>query len=318
VSRESLEEDRDLRSYLEEYDHNISVKTLKEQEKDYQEYLCFQESWDNRASLCYKENPKIKWHELIELCGPNHYPGPINSYSPFRPNGLYQCMLKRIMPYTLSGFIYYQGESDDHKPLIYQKLLTRLIRQWREDWEDDMLPFLFVQLPMHRNEGDPDYKHWCLIREAQMRTFQTVKNTGIAVILDCGEFNDIHPKNKAPVGERLALQALCNVYERLEEEKAFGPIYRSFTYKDGGIELFFDYAEDGFLIRGDATGFEIAGEDKQYKKAQAFIRGNTIFLISDELINPVYARYSWTNYGDVSIFGANTIPLAPFRTSWHG
>ncbi|TAH67499.1 MAG: sialate O-acetylesterase [Anaerolineaceae bacterium] len=315
MSRESLEEDRELRSYLEEYDRNNAEKTLEEQKEDYQEYITYQENWDKRVTLCYKENPKIKWNEVLDLCGPNRYPGPINSYSPFRPTGLYQCMLQRIMPYTLSGFIYYQGESDDHKPHFYQKLLTRLIRQWREDWEDDRLPFLFVQLPMHRYEADPDYKHWCLIREAQMRTYQTVKNTGIAVILDCGEFNEIHPKDKAPVGERLALQALYNVYERLEEEKAFGPIYKNFIYNNGGIELYFNYAEDGFIVQGHASGFEIAGEDKQYKKAHASIRNNTIFLKSEDVINPVYARYCWTNYGEVNIFGTNGIPLAPFRTS---
>lgn len=315
MSRESLEEDRDLQSYLVEYDKNMAEKTLEEQQKEYQEYVAYQENWEKRANICHEENPKVTWNELLDLCGPNQYPGPINSYSPFRPAGLYQCMLQRVMPYTLSGFIYYQGESDDHKPLLYQKLFTRLIRQWREDWEDDSLPFLFVQLPMHRNEGDPDYKHWCLIREAQMRTFQTVKNTGIAVILDCGEFNDIHPRDKAPVGERLALQALCNVYERIEKEKAFGPIYRSFTYKDGGMELYFDYAEDGFDIQGEVSGFEIAGEDKQYKEAETSIRDNTIFVKSNEVIEPVYARYCWTNYGEVKVFGTNGIPLAPFRTS---
>jgi len=318
TSRESLEEDKQLSSYLEEYDKNMAEKTLEEQEKEYQEYFVYQEDWGKRAALCFEENPMTTWNEIVERCGENKFPGPINSFSPFRPAGLYQCMLQRIMPYTLSGFIYYQGESDDHKPHLYQKLLTRLIRQWREDWEDDLLPFLFVQLPMHRNEGDPDYKHWCLIREAQMRTFQTVKNTGIAVILDCGEYNDIHPRDKVPVGERLALQALCNVYKRIGEDKAFGPIYRSFEYKDGAIELHFDFAEDGFVVDGDITGFEIAGEDKQYKEAKVSINGNTILLESNEILEPVYARYCWTNYGDVSIFGANGIPLAPFRTSYDG
>ncbi len=317
MSKESLDEDRDLRSYLDEYEHNIANYTLDEQRMAYQEYMSYQADWDKKASECYKENPKITWDELVSLCGPNKYPGPINSYSPYRPTGLYRCMLQRIMPYTLSGFIYYQGESDDHKPQFYQKLLSRLIRQWREDWEDDTLPFLFVQLPMHRYEADPDYKHWCLIREAQMRTYETVKNTGIAVILDCGEFNEIHPKDKVPVGERLALQALHHVYDELEEDKVFGPIYQSLIHKDNGIELFFKYAKDGFIVRGCPSGFEIAGEDKQYKEAKAIVRDNTIFLKSEEVTNPVYARYCWTNYGEVSIFGTNNIPLAPFRTSWN-
>jgi len=314
MSRESLEEDRDLRTYVDEYDRNIEGKTLDEQLKEYNDYLANQADWEKRVAACYKENPKISWEEVLKICGPILYPGPINSFSPFRPAGLYHCMLKRVMPYTLAGFIYYQGESDDHKPQFYQKLLTRLIRHWREDWEDDELPFLFVQLPMHRYESDPDYKHWCLIREAQMRTFQTVKNTGIAVILDCGEFNEIHPKDKAPVGERLALQALYHVYGRLDEKDAFGPIYKGFVYRDGGIELHFKYADGGFKVKGELSGFEIAGDDKQYKPANALIKGNTIFVKSDEVAEPVCARYCWTNYGDVTVFGTNGIPLAPFRT----
>lgn len=231
-----------------------------------------------------------------------------------RPSGLYHCMLQRVMPYTLRGFLYYQGESDDHKPHMYRKLLTRLIMQWREDWEDLTLPFLIVQLPMHRYKADPDYKHWCLIREAQMETFQTVKNTGIAVILDCGEFNEIHPKDKVPVGERLELQALYSVYHKISEQEAFGPIYQSFIYKDGGIELSFEHAEDGFMVKDKVEGFEIAGEDRQYREAQVEIRGSKIFLSSPEVQKPLYARYCWTNYGNVTVFGKNGIPLAPFRT----
>lgn len=111
-------------------------------------------------------------------------------------------MVSRVCPYTIKGFLYYQGESDDHKPDSYYTLLTSLIRLWREKWGDDELPFIIVQLPMFKYAADPDYKHWCKIREAQMRAYKTVKNTGIAVISDCGEFNEIHPKNKVPVGEK--------------------------------------------------------------------------------------------------------------------
>lgn len=212
--------------------------------------------------------------------------------------------------------IFGQGEADDMKPVLYQKLLTRMIRQWRDDWEDQTLPFLFVQLPMHRNESDPDYKNWCLLRESQMNTFKTVKNTGIAVILDCGEFNDIHPKDKIPVGERLALQAMYQVYQIRNEREAFGPIYKTFEYKDGGIELSFNYMEEGFRINGEASGFEIAGEDGNYINAAIEIRGSKIFLSSSEITYPLHARYCWTNYGDVTIFGTNGLPLAPFRTNY--
>jgi sialate O-acetylesterase len=189
-----------------------------------------------------------------------------------------------------------------------------MIRQWREDWEDLTLPFLLVQLPMHRYKADPDCKNWCLIREAQMNTYQTVKNTGLAVILDSGEFNEIHPKDKTPVGQRLELQALCHVYNKISMQEAFGPIYKAFSYKDNAMELSFEYAEDGFLVKGELSGFEIAGEDGEFLPASASISGSRITVSSPELNNPVYVRYCWTNYGDVTVFGKNGIPLAPFRT----
>ena len=197
---------------------------------------------------------------------------------------------------------------------MYQKLLTRLIKQWREDWEDQTLPFLIVQLPMHRYKQDQDLKNWCLIREAQMNTYQTVKNTGIAVILDCGEFNEIHPKNKKPVGERLALQALYHVYDKKKEKEAYGPIYLSYEIKDKGIEVSFDYSQDGFEVKSEASEFEIADENGIYYPAEYEIKDSKIFVFSDQVKNPSAVRYCWTNYGEVPIFGKNTLPLAPFRT----
>ena len=196
---------------------------------------------------------------------------------------------------------------------MYYKLFRGLIDLWRRDWGDDELPFLMVQLPMHRYKADPDWKHWCLIREAQMKAYKTIKNTGIAVITDCGEFNEIHPKDKVPVGERLALQAMYHVYGD-KSVKAFGPMYKGLLFKGGEIELMFDYAEDGFETKGQPSGFEIAGEDKKFVPADMVIEGGRITVSSKEVAEPKYVRYLWTNYGDVTIYGRNGIPLAPFRT----
>lgn len=314
MSEESLSENKNLNTYLEEYRQATEGKTEAEQIKEYKEYEVYHKEWDAKCAKLYSEHNNITWDEIQQMIGICQYPGPKSCINPMRPSGLYHCMLQRVMPYTLSGFIYYQGESDDHKPDMYQKLLTRMIKLWREDWEDITLPFLIVQLPMHRYSADPDYKHWCLIREAQMNTFKTVKNTGIAVITDCGEFNEIHPKDKVPVGERLALQALHTVYHTIGAREAFGPIYQAYTYKDNGIELSFDYADDGFMVKGDAKGFEIAGEDGQYIEVSPVIKGSKIFLSSQGIDKPMYARYCWTNYGEVTVFGKNAIPMAPFRT----
>lgn len=315
MSEDSLREDRDLYSYLEEYEKAIEGKSEEEQIKEYREYEVYHAEWEKRSARQSKINPDLSFRELQEICGICQWPGPKGCMNPYRPSGLYHTMLQRVLPYTLRGFIYYQGESDDHKPAMYQKLLTRMIRQWREDWEDLTLPFLMVQLPMHRYKHDPDLKNWCLIREAQMNTYQTVKNTGIAVILDCGEYNEIHPKDKKPVGERLALQALYQVYQRINDKEAFGPIYHSYISKDGHMELIFRHAQEGFIIKGEATGFEIAGEDMEFVPAIADIRENRIIVFSPEVNMPVAARYCWTNYGEVSVFGKNGLPLAPFRTN---
>ena len=316
MGREMLLWQDETRSYVEEYDAlDLVRKPEGEQIKEYQEYLRYQEEWDQKAAKVYEKEPMISFDKVQELIGECKYPGPMNCANFTRPAGLYETMLKKVMPYTVKGFLYYQGESDDHKPGSYYALLTAMIRQWRQDWGDDTLPFLMVQLPIHRYQHDPDTKSWCIIRESQMRAFHMIRNTGIAVIIDCGQFHEIHPKNKKPVGERLALQALCGVYHVIHEEEAFGPVYRDFLYRDGGMEISFDYAENGFICRGKKpSGFELAGDDGVFKDAEAEFQGNKVFLQSEEVEEPVMARYLWTNYGEVTVSGVNNLPMAPFRT----
>lgn len=315
MPRETLLADSDMRSYADEYDEAMGGKTFEQYLAELDDYNAYVEVWQPKINEFYAKHPDGDWGDALEFAGPCRYPEPLGPKSPFRAGGLYETMLMRVCPYTLAGFIYYQGESDDHKPNFYYKLFKALIEQWRNDWQDDSLPFLFVQLPMFINRGEEDRKHWCIIREAQMRVHQTTANTGIAVILDCGEYGNIHPVDKEPVGERLELQALCHVYGMISEKEAYGAIYKSFEYKDGGMLLHFDHAEDGFDIRGEAVGFEIAGEDKLYHKAEVTVQNDKIFARSGEVKEPKYLRYNWVNYGEVTAFSKNGIPLAPFRTS---
>lgn len=318
ISKELLKKDIDTKTYVDEYEKAMESKTFEEycaELKDYNDYVA---QWQPKIDEFYAKNPNGTWDEAQAFAGPSRYPEPMGPKSPLRAGGLYETMVKRVCPYTLAGFIWYQGESDDHKPDTYYKLFKILIEQWRSDWEDDKLPFLFVQLPMFMNKGDPDYKHWCKIREAQMRVHQTTANTGIAIALDKGEYDNIHPVDKEPVGIRLALQALYHVYGKISADKAYGAIYKSCQYTDGGMLLDFDYSESGFEFRdAKAVGFEIAGRDKKFVPASAEIRGDKIFISSHEVTEPVYARYNWTNYGEVTVYGKNGIPLAPFRTSMH-
>ena len=316
TGRKMLEQDSDTRSYVDEYDKTMEDKTFEGYLAELAEYEEWYNAWQPKINEYYATTPNPTWEGAQEYAGPNRWPEPLGPKSPFRPSGLYETMIKRVCPYTLAGFIYYQGESDDHKADTYYKLLKALIEQWRTDWEDDSLPFIFVQLPMFMNEGDEDFKHWCKIREAQMRVHRTTANTGIAVALDKGEFNNIHPLDKEPVGYRLALQAMYHVYGKISADEAYGAIYKSCLCTEGGILLSFDHAKDGFDVKGEKiVGFEIAGVDKKYAPADAEIRGDKIFVRSEEVIEPLYLRYNWTNYGEVTVYSKNGIPLAPFRTS---
>lgn len=314
MSRESLEKDSDTNEYLLDIEKETKGKTEEQIEKEWNEYCVYLEQWNKKSAEFYAANPNGTWDECQAYCGVSRYPGPPCEYNPMSATALYKSMLKRVCPYTLKGFIYYQGESDDHRPAAYFKLFRALIQLWRNEWGDDSLPFLFVQLPMHRYKYDEDRKHWCVIREAQMKVFNTVKNTGICIALDKGEFDEIHPKEKQAVGERLALQALYGVYgfENLKEQ-AFSPMYKSFEIKGSGIELSFEHC-CGFKTEGEAKGFEIAGADKEFKPAKPEIKGNKILVSSEEVKEPLYVRYCWTNYGEVTVFGVNGLPLAPFRT----
>ena len=142
--------DTDMRIYLEEYYKKNEGISAEEQKAAYEKYIEEIDIWNANVAKCYEENPAYEWSEILERCGECQWPGPINMYNPYRPAGLYETMVKRIAPYSMRGFLYYQGESDDHRPSIYAKMLRGVIEEWRALWEEDTMPFLFVQLPMHK------------------------------------------------------------------------------------------------------------------------------------------------------------------------
>ncbi|MCH5267012.1 MAG: sialate O-acetylesterase [Lachnospiraceae bacterium] len=316
VSRETLEGIQEIRKYITDYDDIVAGQDLQEYIKEWEDYLVYQAEFDKNVGHYYETAENPSWDEALELYGENKYPGPMGPRSFTRPCGLYESMLQRVCPYTLAGFLYYQGEEDDHRPYSYYTLLSALIRRWRGDWKDDSLPFMLVQLPMFRNgEDEPDYQNWSFVREAQMRVYQTVKNTGIAVILDKGEFGNIHPTEKDIVGQRLALQALHHVYGKCSEEEAFGPVYQSYRIEGDDMIFSFRNAQGMHCTEDILEGFELAGRDKVYHTANAVLQGEEIVVTCDAVEEPVYGRFCWTNYRPVTLFGANGIPVAPFRTS---
>ncbi|MGN0165459.1 MAG: sialate O-acetylesterase [Lachnospiraceae bacterium] len=322
MSEEYLASDEDTNTYLEDYRKQTEGKSIEQQIKEYDDYLVYEAEWNEKCNECYRTNPSISWDEVQKIAGPCRWPGPMGCKNPFRPNGLYQTMINRVTPYSIRGWLYYQGESDDHKPAYYYKLMKLLINQWRHDWNDADMPFFFVQLPGHQYAADPDYKHWCIIREAQAKIADTVKNTGMAVIIDAGEFNEIHPKDKVPVADRLYRQAMNRVYGQMSDKEAQSPVYDSFKVDGNKIYVSFRYAEDGFEVRKTPdgkeviTGFELAGADKVYYPADAAIEGSGIRLSSKQVSEPVSVRYLWTNYpkDGVTLYSKYGLPVAPFRS----
>ena len=151
-------------------------------------------------------------------------------------------------------------------------------------------------------------------RELAQKMRQQAEAMG--AILEYGEYGNIHPVDKEPVGERLVLQAMYHVYGGAGEEEVYGPVYSSYFVDGRKMHIMFKYAETGLKCKAEEEkGFEIAGADRKYYPADAVISGNSVILESDKVKAPLYARYCWTNYSEVTLFGANGIPAAPFRTS---
>ncbi len=338
TAREYMEKDDDLRTYLSEYDKAVKDKSIEAQCKEYDDYVAYHEKWESGYQKLLQENPFISWDEAGEKLGKCQWPGPKSCKNPYRPSGLYDCMLSRVAPYTIKGVIWYQGENDANRAKMYHKLFSAMIDNWRTDFKNTALPFIFAQLPVHRYFNDKDQKDWCYLRQSQQKVFDSVKNAYMACILDQGEYNDIHPKAKKTVAERMANIAASEVYG-IEKDEVFSPLLKDSLALTDRIELTFSHASDGFVFREDRerlaqyiemekvqgntvsenesfTGFEIAGEDGVFYSAKAdFGQGdkkNTITLSSPLVPYPKYARYAFYNYGAVTVFSKNGLPLAPF------
>jgi sialate O-acetylesterase len=229
------------------------------------------------------------------------------------PGTLYNGMIAPLAPYAIRGAIWYQGESNAGNAKLYGLQLRTMIAQWRSVWRQGDFPFLFVQLPnfMAPQQQPSETGGWPLIREQMLKTLE-VPNTGMAVTIDLGEANDIHPRNKQDVGKRLAQWALAKTYGR--DVLACGPLYKSMRRDGDKIVLCFDYA-DGLAARGGKLkGFAIAGQDKKFVWAEAKIEGPTVVVSSSEIPEPVAVRYGWANNPDCTLVNKAGLPASPFRT----
>ena len=240
------------------------------------------------------------------------------SENPNLPTSLYNAMIHPLVPYGIRGAIWYQGENNASRAYQYRELFPLVIENWRKDWGKDF-PFYFVQLANFKPVSpEPVDSDWAELREAQTRTL-SVANTGMAVVIDKGEANDIHPKDKQAVGHRLALIARAKTYgERIPYS---GPMYHSYEIDGDKIILSFDHTEGG-LKSGDGKtlqGFSIAGRDHKFHWAKAEIQGDKIVVSSPEVSYPVAVRYAWADNPVCNLYNGAGLPASPFRTDdWKG
>jgi sialate O-acetylesterase len=256
----------------------------------------------------------------------------------WKPLGLYNAMLSPLLKYNIKGVIWYQGESNAGRPTEYREIFPALIRDWRAQWNQGDFPFLYVQLPnFMETKPLPSESNWALLREAQLKTL-SVPNTGMAVAIDIGEWNDIHPLNKKDVGRRLALAAEKTAYGETRVTGS-GPIYRSMKVDRSKIVLSFSEIGGGLAVKGGKaltglavkggkaltdlavkggkalTGFAIAGSDSHFVFAHAVIRKNTVVVWHEKITHPIAVRYAWAdNPAGANLYNKEGLPASPFRT----
>jgi sialate O-acetylesterase len=314
MSREQLEKSRAGQRYIDDYAAKVGGKSTAQYNAEMEEYFAQWREWDGRIRARMEKEPDVSWETLNRECGQCPWPQPAGNTSPYCPSNLHTSMIRRSAPFAIKGFLFYQGEEDDPRAADYREMMYYLVQQWRSDWGEH-LPFLFVQLPMYASreemESDPP-KNWCVMRESQYLASLDIANTGMAVIIDCGEFDNIHPLDKQTVGFRLALQALKKVYSL--EVDADGPVFAWAEVESSSLRLHFENGECGLEFRGEAAGFEIAEEDGLYFPVQAVIDGSNVIISSDKVGSPKRARYAWTKFGPTPLYAKNGLPAMPFRT----
>jgi sialate O-acetylesterase len=238
---------------------------------------------------------------------------------PTMPSVLYLGMIDPVAPLAISGAIWYQGAANADRAYQYRSLLPAMIGDWRKLFGQGDFPFYIVSLPAfmhHRNEPGDDA--WAEMREAQAMTARSVRHSGLAVTIDTGDPDNIHPKDKKIVGERLAFCALAEYYgEKIPYQ---GPTYKSMKHLPGALELRFDHTDDGLVAKGGKPEeFSVAGKDHKWHWADARIEGDSIVVSALEVPEPVAARYAWQSNPEATLYNGAGLPAVPFRTDdWPG
>lgn len=260
---------------------------------------------DAAAVEAHRPLPKHPWHP---------------SQQSWIPAALYNGMISPLTPYSVKGFLWYQGETNSapERSPLYAALFPAMIADWRAQWGQGNLPFLYVQISSFHSDGE----NWGEIRNAQRRTL-SVANTAMAVSIDVGDLTNVHPADKQTVGARLALAARGMVYHDGAEYS--GPTFRQATIESEGMRVWFDHASGG--LRSDAappgstvtptsyqSAFELAGDDHKFVPAQAVIDGETVVVTSAAVRNPRYVRYAWANESRGGLYNKQGLPASTFTS----
>ena len=305
TSQEALEADAELKKLLDLWaewtdKYNASPVSTPEYQNNQHEANQAWKKLRNEATAKHRQGERIH----IPPAPPTYF----NPYkSPHRPTTLFNSMIAPLIPYAIRGAVWYQGESNSRRAWQYQRLFPVMIADWRERWGQGDFPFLYVQLASCRRHG-----LWPELREAQTMTL-AVPNTAMAVAIDIGESNEIHPRNKQEVGRRLFLGALAKAYGR--DVVYSGPLYDGMKVEGKHVRLTFKHVHGGLAARGgELKGFTIAGEDKSFLPANAEIEGDTVVVWNDQIREPTSVRYAWHDDPVCNLFNREGLPASPFRT----
>lgn len=289
VSLDSLSADASLMpvfaQWADKSRNQFDVPRLREQEK----------REDDAAKAAGQTAPKHDWHPNLDS---------------WDPAWLYNAMVAPAVNYPIKGVIWYQGESnsDVRRASTYEAVFSTLIEDWRKQWRVGDFPFLFVQISSFRSTAG---ENWPVIREAQRRTLSLV-NTGMAVTIDIGDPDNVHPSNKQDVATRLTLAARDIAYGEHVEDS--GPAYRQTGIEGNQVHVWFDHAEGLTAKGGSPAGFEVAGDNHNFEKAEARIEGDHIVVSSPQVQNPKYVRYGWQNAPVLNLFNGAGLPASPFTS----
>jgi sialate O-acetylesterase len=241
----------------------------------------------------------------------------INERTNHIPTALYNAMIAPLIPYTIQGALWYQGESNRMEPDVYRELFPAMVKDWRTRWEIGDFPFYYVQIAPYWYNNEEVFttaENSAFIRESQLQCVELIPNSGIAITMDIGSRWSIHPPMKKEVADRLLYNALQQTYG-FEAIDGLSPVYESMEIRNDTVLLSFKHAERGLFTHEGLSDFEVAGEDKVFYPAKAkIVQRRQVEVICDQVPSPVAVRYAWSNWVKGSLFDTSLLPASSFRT----